>query len=160
MHEYVHKGCSCSGLGVWEARRFLVLHILSSLTLIWPESVVLRPEELAVGLFGQGPHLTAVHAVKPVLTGRRAFDEAAVGHVVRLPCPQTVLAGLTMDQERARDVEIHFMQQKQQTGSRGIAFPQGSKRIKCKVVLDTWNLDWRYRYKIQVLYLENHKMYL
>ena len=29
-----------------------------------------------------------------------------------------------------------------------------------KVVLDTGNLDRRYRYKIQVLYLNNHKMYL
>ena len=29
-----------------------------------------------------------------------------------------------------------------------------------KVVLDTLNLDRRYRYKIQVLYLKNHKMYL
>ena len=34
--------------------------------------------------------------------------------------------------------------------------------LKCggKVVLDTLNLDQRYRYKMQVLYLKNHKMYL
>ena len=32
--------------------------------------------------------------------------------------------------------------------------------VLVKVVLDTLNLDRRYRYKIQVVYLKNHKMYL
>ena len=81
-----------------------MLILFSSLTLIRPESVVLRSEELPIGLFGQRPHLPAVHAVEPVLAGRRAFDEAAVGHVVLLPRPQAVLARLQIDQARTRDV--------------------------------------------------------
>ena len=80
---------------------FSLIAVLSfSLTLICPESVVLRPDEFAIGLFRQRLHLIAVHAVEPVLTGRRSLDEAAVGHVVLLPCPQAILARLPNDQVR------------------------------------------------------------
>ena len=95
MHEYFLKGCS--GL-VFGTGAVSLIVILSSLTLICPESVVLRPDEFAIGLFRQLFHLIAVHAVEPVLTGRRSLDEAAVGHVVLLPCPQAVLARLQNDQ--------------------------------------------------------------
>ena len=100
MHEYFLKGCS--GL-VFGTGAFSLIVILSSLTLICPESVVLRPDEFAIGLFRQRLHLIAVHAVEPVLTGRRSLDEAAVGHVVLLPCPQAVLARLQNDQVKDRN---------------------------------------------------------
>ena len=100
MYEYFPRGCS--GL-VFGTGAFSQIAILSSLTLICPESVVLRPDEFAIGLFRQRLHLIAVHAVEPVLTGRRSLDEAAVGHVVLLPCPQAVLARLQNDQVKDRN---------------------------------------------------------
>ena len=69
--------------------------------------------------------MPAVHAVEPVLAGRRAFDEAAVGHVVLLPCPEAVLAGLPIDQEMLRIILCN----RNRGGPVGPLFPKGSKYV-------------------------------